>query len=449
MKYRTYASYKDSGFPWLGAIPEHWGVKRLKHVAVVRLSNVDKHTVEGQQSVRLCNYVDVYKNELITPALDFMQASAADEQVERFTLRVGDVLITKDSESPDDIGVPALVSDDLGGVVCGYHLALVRPTPKHADGSFLFRFLQSPFAKAQFSSSATGITRFGLGKYDISNAVLPVPSTQEQRCIAKFLDRELRTVNALVAKQESLIRLLFEKRRSIIAHTITKGLRPGVRTRHTGVQSLGDIPSHWDVKRLWHLTPDDRQIMYGIVLPGLNVEDGVPIVKGGDVSPQRLKLESLNRTTPEIEAGYVRSRLKGGDLVYAIRGSIGMVEIVPDELSGANLTQDAARVSPRAGVNNKWLLLALKAHPVFAQLDAKAVGASVRGINIRDLKRAIIPVPPKEEQDAIAAYLSQQTIKIDALVEKAKQAIELLKEHRVALISAAVTGKIDVRKETS
>jgi type I restriction enzyme S subunit len=185
--------------------------------------------------------------------------------------------------------------------------------------------------------------------------------------------------------------------------------------------------------------------MYGIVLPGPNVEDGVPIVKGGDVSVERLRLDWLNRTTFEIESGYVRSRLRGGDLVYAIRGSIGEVAIVPTELEGANLTQDAARVAYTPATHGPWLLHALKSAGVFAQLEAGALGATIRGVNIRDLKRASIPIPPRVEQEAIARFLDRETGRIDALVAKVRDAIDRLKELRTALISAAVTGKIDVR----
>jgi type I restriction enzyme, S subunit len=201
------------------------------------------------------------------------------------------------------------------------------------------------------------------------------------------------------------------------------------------------------VKRLWHLTPYGRRIMYGIVLPGPNVDDGVPIVKGGDVSPNRLRLDRLNRTTREIEAGYARSRLRGGDLVYAIRGSIGEVAMAPNELEGANLTQDAARISYTAATEGHWLLYALKSVVVFAQLEAGALGATISGINIRDLKRALVPVPPRAEQEAIAMFLDRETAKIDAMVAKVHEAIDRLKELRTALISAAVTGKIDVRGE--
>ncbi|MEK7836647.1 MAG: restriction endonuclease subunit S, partial [candidate division NC10 bacterium] len=273
-----------------------------------------------------------------------------------------------------------------------------------------------------------------------------LPPGDEQRAIAAFLDRETARIDGLVAKKERLVELLQEKRTALITRAVTKGLDPNVPMKDSGIEWLGKIPAHWEVKRLWHLTPSDRRIMYGIVLPGPNVDDGVPIVKGGDVSAGRLRLDRLNRTTSEIESGYVRSRLRGGDLVYAIRGSIGEVAIVPGELEGANLTQDAARIAFTTATHGPWLLHALKAAAVFAQLEAGALGATIRGVNIRDLKRASIPVPPRVEQEAIASFLERETARIDALVAKVGDAIERLKELGTAFISAAVTGKIDVRE---
>jgi type I restriction enzyme S subunit len=251
----------------------------------------------------------------------------------------------------------------------------------------------------------------------------------------------------LVAKKERLIELLQEKRTALITRAVTKGLDPNAPMKDSGVEWLGEIPAHWKVKRLWHLTPRDRRIMYGIVLPGPNVDDGVPIVKGGDISPERLRLDRLNRTTREIESGYVRSRLQGGDLVYAIRGSIGEVAVVPNELAGANLTQDAARIAYTAATHGPWLLHALKSAAVFAQLEVGALGATIRGVNICDLKRASIPVPPRSEQEAIATFLERDVARLDALIAKVRTAIDRLRELRTALISAAVTGKIDVREE--
>ena len=123
--------------PWAATLPVGWAVCRLDAVADVLFSNVDKHTVEGEMPVRLCNYVDVYKNEYITSAIDFMEASAEAREIEKFQVRKGDVLATKDSEEADDIAIPALVVEDLPCVICGYHLALIRPISRRITGEFL------------------------------------------------------------------------------------------------------------------------------------------------------------------------------------------------------------------------------------------------------------------------------------------------------------------------
>ena len=443
--HKPYPAYKDSGVEWLGEIPAHWEVKRLKSFATVQLSNVDKKSEEGQDAVRLSNYVDVYYNERIDDGIDFMPATATTEQIRRFSLRTGDVLITKDSETWTDIAVPAVVLEDLPGVLCGYHLAHIRPDG-HCDGRLLSRVFAAVGPRDQYHIAANGITRFGLTGDSIRAGVFPLPSLEEQRAIAAFLDRETAKIDALVAKKERLIKLLQEKRTALISDAVTKGLDPDVPLKDSGVEWLGEIPAHWEVLRLFRLTPSDRGIMYGIVLPGPNVPNGVPIVKGGDVRPERLRVDRLNRTDPDIEAGYVRSRLRAGDLVYAIRGSIGDVAIIPDELEGANLTQDAARVAYTAQTHGQWLLYTLKSSVTFAQLDAGALGATIRGVNIRDLKRVVIPQPPHDEQRAIAAFLDRETAQIDSLVAKVREVIDRLKELRTALISAAVTGKIDVRE---
>ena len=122
-----YEKYKSSGIDWIGDIPEHWEVKRLKDVADVKFSSIDKHSYDDEASVKLCNYIDVYKNEFINSSISFMDGSASESEYEKLKLRKGDVLATKDSETPQDIAVPALVNEELNNIVCGYHLALIRP----------------------------------------------------------------------------------------------------------------------------------------------------------------------------------------------------------------------------------------------------------------------------------------------------------------------------------
>src|SRR5579862_801420 len=154
----------DALVPWVATVPSHWSVRRLGAVGSVTFSNVDKHTLEGEVPVRLCNYTDVYKNDRITSAIEFMQASALPREIEKFQVRKGDVLATKDSEDPNDIAVSALIAEELPGVLCGYHLAMIRPDESNLFGPFLAWVQTSKLVLAQYESQAVGVTRFGLSQ---------------------------------------------------------------------------------------------------------------------------------------------------------------------------------------------------------------------------------------------------------------------------------------------
>jgi type I restriction enzyme S subunit len=353
------------------------------------------------------------------------------------------VLFAASGEKLAEIGKSA-VNLIEAPAVCGGDVVILRPDVA-VDSRFLGFACDSPAAAMQKASMGRGTTVKHIYPDELRQVLLAFPPLAEQRAIAAFLDRETKKIDELVAEQERLIELLKEKRQAVISHAVTKGLDPAAPMKPSGVEWLGDVPAHWEVKPLMRLTPDDRQIMYGIVLPGPDVDEGVPIVKGGDVAPGRLTLAQLKKTTFEIEAGYARSRLAAGDIVYSIRGSIGDAELVPAEIAGANVTQDAARIAPRVGVHGAWLLWAMRSSGVFGQLDAFASGATIRGINIFALKRARIPVPPLVEQAEIADAVHGWLRSIDCLSASAESAISLLTERRSALISAAVTGQIDVR----
>jgi type I restriction enzyme S subunit len=215
------AKMKDSGIEWLGEIPEGWEIRKLKYIASVQFSNVDKNTVEGEEPVRLCNYIDVYKNEFIKDDFEFMQATATRAEIGKFTLKQGDVIITKDSESWTDIAVPAYVTDQLQGVLCGYHLAQIRAKSQILDGKYLFRAFASKLINYQFQVASTGITRYGLGNYWLENGLLVLPPIPEQRAIAAFLDRETARIDALIEKVETSIKLLLEYRTALISEAVT------------------------------------------------------------------------------------------------------------------------------------------------------------------------------------------------------------------------------------
>ncbi len=448
-RFRPYPEYKDSGVEWLGKIPGAWTAEPIRGLAKPGYKTfTDGDWIESPyiraEGIRLLQTGNVgtgffkdqgfrYIDEGTFKAFDCTEFGPGDVLICRLAAPVGRACLAP------DLGVRMITSVD----VC-----ILKPR-EELDPRFVVYALSQDAYLSWMGALCRGGTRDRVSRSMLGAIRVPVPAPDEQRAIAEFLDRETGKIDALVAKKERLIELLQEKRTALITHAVTKGLDPTAPTKPSGIPWLGNIPAHWEVKKLWHLTPDDRQIMYGIVLPGPNVDGGVPIVKGGDVKPGRLSLERLNRTTPEIEAGYARSRLRGGDIVYAIRGSIGDAELVPDEIAGANLTQDAARIAPASGVTGNWLLYAVKSEAIFRQLEIGALGATIRGINIRDLKRACLPVPPSGEQSEIANYLDQAVSQFDELINAVEAARDRLKEFRTALISAAVTGKIDVREEVA
>ncbi|RCN59113.1 restriction endonuclease subunit S [Acidiferrobacter thiooxydans] len=198
-----------------------WRNLPLKRVAEIMPSNVDKHSVEGEIPVRLCNYVDVYNNDRIDDSIDFMSATASEAQVARFTLKAQDVLVTKDSEEPSDIGIPAYVPQDMPGVVCGYHLAVLRPDLRRVHGGFLSWALQSAEVQAYYETAATGISRYALGISDLGMTPLHLPELREQTRIANFLDEKTARIDALIGEKQRLDALLGEYRSSLISSAVT------------------------------------------------------------------------------------------------------------------------------------------------------------------------------------------------------------------------------------
>ncbi|MCU0288350.1 MAG: restriction endonuclease subunit S, partial [Acidobacteria bacterium] len=253
MNRKPYPQYKASGVEWLGDVPEHWEVKRLKTSANCIVSNVDKVPDENELPVRLCNYTDVYYNDFITPNMDLMETTATAQEIQKFKLETEDVIITKDSEEWNDIAVSALVKETAADIVCGYHLALIRPKSNKLSGQFLHRLFHANEVNHQFQIAATGVTRYGLPKSAIGEALIPLPPLSEQQAIAAYLDRETGRIDTLVAKKKRLVELLREKRTALISRAVTKGLDLTVKMKPSGIEWLGDVPAHWEVKPLRYL----------------------------------------------------------------------------------------------------------------------------------------------------------------------------------------------------
>jgi type I restriction enzyme S subunit len=291
--------------------------------------------------------------------------------------------------------------------------------------------LDSRFYRYTFVALSDDLSSFGQGSTftelpsdSLAEFRIPAPPLTQQRAIADYLDAETARIDALIEKKLKLRQLLKEQLAVHIERVIWDG-------------ASGTTP-------LMYLTPSARQIMYGIVLPGPDVEGGVPIIKGGNVASGKLEPHQLARTTCEIESNYVRSRIAEDDVLYAIRGGIGDVAIASKNIVGANITQDVARVAPRADVDSRWIRYALESVTARADALGRVVGATVKGLNIWDLKRVRVPNRNSDEMRAQANELNEIERYTKEIRQRLDQQTQLLTEHRQALITAAVTGELEV-----
>lgn len=439
-----YPAYRPSDIPWLGLIPEHWAVRRLKHVASLRTSNVDKKSDDNEQTVRLCNYVDVYHHDYISADISFMEATASPDEIRRFRLQQGDVLITKDSEEWNDIAVPAYVDEELDGVVCGYHLAQVRTLSEHAHGEYLFRAFAAHAIRDQFRIAANGITRFGLSRYAVATALFPVPPIEEQKAIARFLRRETARIDALIAKKERLIELLQEKRAALITHAVTKGLNPNAPTKDSGIPWLGQVPSHWTVVPLKWIsaicngaTPRRDETDYW--------QDGdVPWVSSGEVNQFIVTEPTALITSKAVHECSLRIIKRGAVLIGMVgegktRGTTARLAI------DACINQNVAAIQPGPKLDGNFLHYA--AIQGYEPIRNCGRGGQQDALNCDIVGNVQIPLPPRPEQEQIAEYINKATALVNGLIEQLAESIVRAKEYRSALISAAVTGKIDLRED--
>lgn len=454
MKLPAYPRTKPSGIEWLGDVPEHWEVKRLKTSASCWVSNVDKVPAEDELPVRLCNYTDVYYHDHITPDMELMETTATADEIRRFGLRVGDVVITKDSEEWSDIAVPALVKKSTPDLVCGYHLAIIRSHPESLFGDYLLRAFQSCAVNQQFQVAASGVTRYGIPKASIGHAWIPLPDLPEQQAIAAFLDRETGRVDRLVAKKRELIERLKEKRTALISRTVTRGLpaeaaaKAGLPVnpplKPSGLDWLGNIPEHWDAKPLKFIA----LVKTGFAFSSDDFTDeGVPVLRIGDINRDG-QIDFTNAKC--LPDDFLRTNrdviVRSGDIAMAMTGAtIGKVGRYRHQMP-ALLNQRVCIFRPMHGASIDYLWYLLNTDFYMEHVLLTAFGGAQPNISDTQLLACSVPVPPLTEQAAIAAYLDLETAKLDALVGKVEEAVERLQEYRTALITAAVTGKIDVRK---
>lgn len=325
------------------------------------------------------------------------------------------------------------------GIITSAYLAT---TPKNISPRFLAYLLRAYDTTKVFYSMGGGL-RQSMKFSDVKRLPVVLPPAQDQIAIVTFLDRETAKIDALMAEQQRLIELLKEKRQAVISHAVTKGLNPDAPMKPSGIEWLGDVPEHWKIRKLKHVSP---QVTVGIVVEPSKfyVVEGVPALRSLNVRPGAVILDNVVYISDDANKLHSKSKLNAGDLVAVRSGQPGTTAVIPAELDGCNCIDLIIIRKPTFG--SEWYLCwYLSSDAAISQFECGSGGAIQQHFNIKTAMNLITPVPPEDEQSQIVAFVNSATDKFDGLIREAGRAIDLLQERRIALISAAVTGKIDVR----
>ena len=403
-RWQPYPAYKPSGVEWLGDIPAHWEQKRLKYLARTNMGqspSSEDYNIDGDGIPFLQGNAD-FGEEHPAPRI---YCTAAKK-----TALPGDILISV--RAP----VGALnVADQEYGI--GRGLCAISPYKALLASRYTRYMLE--VVRTELDTVATGSTYDAVAVDEVGDAWCLCPSLEEQRAIAAFLDRETTRLDALIAKKQRLIELLQEKRTALISQAVTKGLDPNVAMKDSGVEWLGEIPAHWDMKPLGSVARLQR---------------------GHDLTTGERLLGDVPVYSSSGFSGYHNEvRVKGPGVVTGRYGTIGKIFYVEQDYWPMNTT---LYVCDFKGNYPRFIYYLLMVLP----FDAHSNKSAVPGVDRNDLHPLQVTRPPLPEQVAIAAFLDQITVKLDALIARNNDAIERLREYRTALISAAVTGKIDVRE---
>jgi type I restriction enzyme S subunit len=342
-------------------------------------------------------------------------------------------------------------------LVCGYHLAIIRSRANVLFGDYLLRAFQSCAVNQQFQVAASGVTRFGLPKSSIGDAWIPLPEPSEQQAIAAFLDRETGRLDRLVGQKRELIERLKEKRTALISRTVTRGLPPAAARaagfpanpplKPSGLDWLGNIPKHWEVLPIKHLLSaifDTEHKTCPFYDDGEFLVARTPNIRDG-----KLLLEGAKYTDSDgYQEWTARGKPKAGDILFTREAPAGEACIVPDQpplCIGQRVV--LFRTDP-SRLDSSFAIYSIYGGAARMFIEMHSLGSTVTHFNMSEIAMIPMLVPPLPEQAAIAAYLDLETAKLDALMGKVEAAVERLQEYRSALITAAVTGKIDVRERS-
>ncbi len=444
-----YPAYKDSGIEWLGGIPAHWEVKRLKYAVNLNPASTEARTHDDSLEVSFVPMEAVGEYG----GLELVTTKPIRDVYDGYTyFREGDVLVAKITPCFEN-GKGAIATGLVNKIAFGTTELHILRTKRTTNRQFLFYLsMGDAFRKLGQAEMYGAGGQKRVPESFIADLLHPLPPLPEQRAIAAFLDRETARIDTLVEKKERLIELLQEKRSALISHAVTRGLDPDVPTKDSGIQWLGEIPVHWEVRKIKSL---------------LVCRKGA--IKTGPFGSQ---LHSFEMTHSDIKVFNQRTVIDRdiwtgvnyismakfnelqafeafpGDLLITTRGTIGRCLIIPFEAPRGILHPCLMRIQidSKHAYDHYIELVIEKSGLTLAQLQLMSHATTIDVIYSDSLKETLLSIPPLPEQRVIAAFLDRETAKIDALATKVREAIDRLKELRSALISAAVTGKIDVHE---
>jgi len=430
MTFPSYPSYKKSGISWLGDIPEHWALKRLGHYFKERRERASDTEFEP---------LSVTKNGIV-PRLE--TAAKTQDGDNRKKVLAGDFVINSRSDRKGSSGLSTM--DGSVSLIC----TVLIPTGLH--GPFIHHLLRSVDFQEEYYRWGKGIVAdlWSTNFSDMKNIVLGIPPEAEQTQIARFLDHETARIDALIEEQQRLIELLKEKRQAVISHAVTKGLNPTVPMKDSGVEWLGEVPAHWKVSKLGHYA----QILTGFPFPSASFshdESDVRLLRGANIGVGSLKW--IDTVYWELNEGDMLSSylMTEGQIVLGmdrpwISEGMRIARVTQDDMP-CLLLQRVAAITPNAGLNDEYLYCLLASELFKAYVEPDLTGVSVPHISPEQILSFQIPIPPIDEQRMIGGFIKDQLDQMSALFQQASESVKLLQERRSALISAAVTGKIDVR----
>ncbi len=425
-KYQTYPEYKDSGVEWLGEVPNHWKIKRLSHFFVERREKVSDKDYPAL-SVTMKG---------IVPQLDNAAKTEAGDN--RKLVLKNDFVINSRSDRKGSSGVST-----LDGSVS---LISIVMTPRTIVPRFAHHLLRSYPFQEEFYRYGKGIAAdlWSTNSSEMKNILLPEIPDDEAQQIANFLDYETTKIDTLIDKQQQLIKLLKEKRQAVISHTITKGLDPNAPMRDSGIEWLGELPEKWAISKFNY----EIDFLEG---PGILAydfyEEGIPLLRIQNVKERFVTDNYKTYLSPsKVLSRWNHFRVKLGDLIISCSASMGLVSEVDERSVGAIPYTGLIRLRPNSEfICKEFICFIVQSDMFFEQINLLQTGSTMQHFGPYHLQQIYITLPTLEEQKILTAHIKRTVSDIDRLLSKVNQTVDLMQERCTALISAAVTGKIDLR----